>query len=192
MGGPLLLEVIRRCQQKEKGLTSGEVSTALSSAICFCSPATACLGRPRGLVDTCWVRLNKKRPFLQIKPDILRVCINAQFDENCRHRSSEAAAVPFWGGMLRARGLGRVCGVPAGSPTNWVRPWSCGSLPGSSSVDGDGGLPLGHGEAHVHELVHVRYWGHPTDCWSLFLLLLLNTDGLNCRLVNNFLNVKSF
>lgn len=24
----------------------------------------------------------------------------------------------FWGGMLRARGLGRVCGVPAGSPTN--------------------------------------------------------------------------
>ena len=40
---------------------------------------------------------NKKRPFLQIKPDILRDCINARFDENCRRRSSEAAAVPFLG-----------------------------------------------------------------------------------------------
>ena len=36
VGGPLLLEVIRRCQQKEKALTSGEVSTVLSFAICSC------------------------------------------------------------------------------------------------------------------------------------------------------------
>lgn len=53
VGGPLLLEVIRRCQQKEKGLTSGEVSTVLSFVICFCFPVTAYLGRPCGLVDTC-------------------------------------------------------------------------------------------------------------------------------------------
>lgn len=31
MGGPLLLEVIRRCQQKEKGPTNGEVSIILAS-----------------------------------------------------------------------------------------------------------------------------------------------------------------
>lgn len=53
VGGPLLLEVIRRCQQKDKGLASGEVSTALSFAVCFRLPVTAHLGRPRGLVDTC-------------------------------------------------------------------------------------------------------------------------------------------
>ena len=53
VGGPLLLEVIRRCQQKEKGLTSGEVSTVLSFVICSCFPVIAYLGRPCGLVDTC-------------------------------------------------------------------------------------------------------------------------------------------
>lgn len=39
MGGPLLLEVIRRCQQKEKGPTSGEVSI-----LCYPSLAYLVIG----------------------------------------------------------------------------------------------------------------------------------------------------
>ena len=61
----------------------------------------------------------------------------------------------FWGGTLKARGSDQVCEAPAGSPTSRVLPCSRDSPPGSSSVDGDGGRPLRHREAHMHELVHV-------------------------------------
>lgn len=59
----------------------------------------------------------------------------------------------FWGGTLKAWGSDQVCGAPAGSPTNQVRPCSRDSPPGSSSGRG-WWTPLRPWEAHVHESVH--------------------------------------